>query len=158
MNTSIDKSNQLSNVNSDEQGDFVNIENISSQDLNNLFSNSKLIDDDSEEKLRRSTRTKHLPFKLKDFIMGDSKSKNKQQQQNFVDSAIEGEELSDEEFNVEYALNSYNNIADPQNLNEALKSENSENWIKAMENEYDKIVRNGTWELVKRPQGVNKML
>ena len=107
--------------------------------------------------MRRSTRAKRLPFKFEDFIMGDAKRKKKQQQ-NFVDSAIEGEELSDEEFNVEYALNSYNNIADPQNLNEALKSENSENWIKAMENEYDKIVRNGTWELVKRPQGVNKML
>ena len=37
MNTSIDKSNQLSNVNSNEQDDFVDIENISSQDLNNFF-------------------------------------------------------------------------------------------------------------------------
>uniref|UniRef100_T1J7F1 Uncharacterized protein n=1 Tax=Strigamia maritima TaxID=126957 RepID=T1J7F1_STRMM len=42
--------------------------------------------------------------------------------------------------------------ADPTTAQEALNSNNREEWTKALKDEYDALIRNGTWEEVKRLQ------
>lgn len=46
-------------------------------------------------------------------------------------------------------------MADPISYKEAIESEDSEKWKKAMEEEVQAHIKNGTWELVERPAGVN---
>ncbi|RWS18232.1 integrase core domain protein-like protein, partial [Leptotrombidium deliense] len=45
--------------------------------------------------------------------------------------------------------------ADPSDYNEALQSENSEEWIAAMNDEMASLKKNETWHLVERPIGAN---
>jgi hypothetical protein len=46
-------------------------------------------------------------------------------------------------------------LADPISYQEAIQSEDCEKWEGAMEEEFQAHIKNGTWELVKRPVGVN---
>ena len=42
---------------------------------------------------------------------------------------------------------------DPTTFKEALKSKDSKEWLKAMNQEYDSLIKNNTWELVDLPEG-----
>ena len=54
---------------------------------------------------------------------------------------------------VAYALNSVEDIAieEPTSYREAVKSSDPGNWIKAMEEEMDSLIKNKTWTLVTNP-------
>lgn len=55
------------------------------------------------------------------------------------------------QYNVRTRLNA---IVAPKSYGEALKSEHSERWKAAMDEEYASLVANDTWSLVPRPKGV----
>lgn len=46
-----------------------------------------------------------------------------------------------------------NNLGDPQTLDEALCSSHADQWKKAMQEEYDSLIKNKTWSLVDLPSG-----
>lgn len=46
-------------------------------------------------------------------------------------------------------------VEDPQTLKEALKSDEADEWKKAMNAEYQSIIKNKTWDLVDRPKSGN---
>lgn len=43
-------------------------------------------------------------------------------------------------------------FSEPTNYNEAVNCENSHEWKRAMQEEFDSLVKNGTWELVNLPE------
>lgn len=46
-------------------------------------------------------------------------------------------------------------MEDPQTLQQALDSDESEEWIRAMDEEMDSLAKNGTWDKVPRPPHKN---
>lgn len=46
-------------------------------------------------------------------------------------------------------------INEPGTYEQAMRGENKQEWIDAMRDEYDALIKNNTWKLVERPQGVN---
>ena len=46
-------------------------------------------------------------------------------------------------------------IDEPRSLKNALESENAKEWKAAMDKEYQSLLENETWDLVRRPEGVN---
>ena len=54
---------------------------------------------------------------------------------------------------ITYAFNSaeYIVIEEPASYREAVKSSNKSNWIKAMDEEMDSLIKNKTWNLVPNP-------
>ena len=47
------------------------------------------------------------------------------------------------------------NIDEPESVKEALNGQMSKNWEEAMNNEYESLLTNGTWDLVPLPKGAN---
>lgn len=45
------------------------------------------------------------------------------------------------------------NLSDPQTLDEALSSSHADQWREAMQEEYESLIKNGTWSLVDLPPG-----
>ena len=52
-------------------------------------------------------------------------------------------------------LTSLTDVDEPSSYNEALDSPYSDKWKEAMESEHGSLLRNDTWDLVERPEGVN---
>lgn len=46
-------------------------------------------------------------------------------------------------------------VSEPGTYKQAMESEDKEEWIGAMRDEYDALIKNNTWTLVERPQGLN---
>ena len=44
---------------------------------------------------------------------------------------------------------------EPTSYNEALQGPHSDEWKKAIRSEYDSLIKNGTWDLVKAPENKN---
>ena len=54
-----------------------------------------------------------------------------------------------------YNLSLTTENGEPQSVHEALNGKDSEKWKRALEEEYDSLIKNGTWELVPPPKDCN---
>ena len=145
--------NDCSTQSTDDE--FLSAENKSAQDLDQIFNRASPV-------LRRSSRKKVQTEKFIEYNKSKQRKVKKTKQSALVDTAIGGmcnesnEEEEEEEENLfVFASSLYSSIAEPQTFNEALKSEEKDQWIQAMKNEYEKVIQNKTWELVECPKNVN---
>ncbi|KAJ0589103.1 putative RNA-directed DNA polymerase [Helianthus annuus] len=83
-------------------------------------------------------------------VAGPSKRQSKQPA--WLKDYVSGDGISEEEDGAMYVCQFALNVADPLTFQEAVKSRE---WQKAMEVEFQAIVRNDTWQLVSLPAGKN---
>ena len=86
---------------------------------------------DPESSSRRSTGARQPPVRLSDYEL-------------YIVTAL--------------VIQAVNELLEPTSVTEALSAPNAKQWIKALENEYQELMRTHVWELVYRPYGVEILM
>lgn len=113
-------------------------------DFNNIIDNPDTVVDLSQILLRQSSRTKHPPSFLQDYICTLNKqfiTPSSDQQSSHWCNLISTSELPS---------HVSDSITKPKNYNEAFKNQL---WVSAMTKEIEALEKNNTWELVSLPIG-----
>lgn len=119
----------------DELEETLNTENVNVSDDENYESFEKEI---NENKIRNEKTPEHIKTSTPDL-----RRSNRQKKQT---------KFYQPEANPTYIYVNYVNAMSPKNYNEAINSNDRNEWEKAMDHEIDCLYKNETWELVKKPE------
>ena len=135
VNNKVDSETQMENVNGEVQ------------DVEEIVLSSDVDDDDNQVSANSNSETER-----EDTIFVDNKRKRGRPK--IVRTGAKGRprKIYVTESGPEM-LNSI--IENPNSVNEALNSEDSEKWKEAMQAEYNSLIKNKTWQLVEKPSDKN---